>query len=49
MVYKEVWWTLRRCGGLYLRRCGGLEVSVPASGAPIPGSFLGPWLPHSLV
>ena len=61
MVFKEVWWSarrcsgLRRCGGLarrcggLARRCGGLVVRVHASRSPVPGSILGPGPPRSVV
>ena len=40
VVFEEVGWSLRRCGGLV--------VSVPASSSPVLCSDLGPWPPYSV-
>ena len=40
----EVWWS-----STVLWRCGGLVVRVLDSRSPVPGSFLGPGPPHSVV
>ena len=41
MVVREVWWSLRRCGGLVVRDL--------AYKSPVPGSNLGPGPPHSVL